>query len=290
MRMLQEDDPLFENWDQDDTALAGRYGEQQPGRVADELERAGSALADRFDQVGTDGWFRPGRRSDGATFTVESPSWWMLRTMLYTTCTTWPRAPGKGPAERRRLRPGAKRGESYSMALVRPDFAVPPGAATALFVLEPLGPQHNAADLAAWTSSIAHKGRRPGSPVARGRTGPFLSRRTRRTWRATPRTSRNGLASPIRCSIQQRAKVVGCVYLYPPRRPGYDVDVRSWVTADHADLDKPLYAFVCEWLARVWPFNEPDYAVRRTSLLSGAQHPERSAGHRALLARSSKYR
>ncbi len=57
-------------------------------------------------------------------------------------------------------------------------------------------------------------------------------------------------------------EVVGCVYLYPPRRPGYDVDVRSWVTADHADLDKPLYAFVCEWLARVWPFNEPDYAER----------------------------
>ncbi|HXR22842.1 MAG TPA: DinB family protein, partial [Acidimicrobiales bacterium] len=69
VRMLQEDDPLFENWDQDATALAGRYGEQQPGRVADELEEAGANLADRLDQVGGDDWSRPGRRSDGATFT-----------------------------------------------------------------------------------------------------------------------------------------------------------------------------------------------------------------------------
>jgi len=46
VRMLQEDDPLFENWDQDETAVAGRYGEQAPARVADELETAGGALAD----------------------------------------------------------------------------------------------------------------------------------------------------------------------------------------------------------------------------------------------------
>ncbi len=78
VRMLQEDDPLFENWDQDETALAGRYGEQQPRRVADELEVAGGALADHFDQLGVDDWSRPGRRSDGASFTVDSLSRYML--------------------------------------------------------------------------------------------------------------------------------------------------------------------------------------------------------------------
>jgi hypothetical protein len=83
VRMLQEDDPLFENWDQDDTALAGRYGEQQPGRVADELERAGGALAERFEQVGADDWSRPGRRSDGATFTVDSLSRYMLHDVVH---------------------------------------------------------------------------------------------------------------------------------------------------------------------------------------------------------------
>ena len=56
--------------------------------------------------------------------------------------------------------------------------------------------------------------------------------------------------------------VIGCVYLYPPRRSGYDVDVRSWVRADHAGLDKPLHDLVRQWLADAWPFQRPDYAER----------------------------
>ena len=56
--------------------------------------------------------------------------------------------------------------------------------------------------------------------------------------------------------------VIGCVYFYPPRRSGYDVDVRSWVRADHADLDKTLYDLVRGWLAEAWPFQVPDYAER----------------------------
>jgi hypothetical protein len=83
VRMLQEDDPLFENWDQDETAVAGRYGEQAPARVADELETAGAALADRIDQVGPDEWSRPGRRSDGATFTVNSLSRYLLHDIVH---------------------------------------------------------------------------------------------------------------------------------------------------------------------------------------------------------------
>ena len=94
MRMLQEDDPLFENWDQDETAVAGRYGEQQPGRVADELETAGRALTDRFDQVGPGDWSRPGRRSDGASFTVDSLSRYLLHDVVHHLHDV---APGAGP-------------------------------------------------------------------------------------------------------------------------------------------------------------------------------------------------
>ena len=70
--MLTEDDPLFANWDQDETAQAERYWEQQPDVVADELVAAGDAVAASFAAVGGDEWSRPGRRSDGARFTVES--------------------------------------------------------------------------------------------------------------------------------------------------------------------------------------------------------------------------
>jgi DinB superfamily len=70
--MLTEDDPLFPNWDQDETAVAERYGEQDPATVARELQDAGTTLAAHFDQVHGDQWNRPGRRSDGADFTVAT--------------------------------------------------------------------------------------------------------------------------------------------------------------------------------------------------------------------------
>jgi len=70
--MLAEDDPLFPNWDQDETAVASRYGHQQPSAVARELADATDALADRFAQLPEPAWVRPGRRSDGATFTVTT--------------------------------------------------------------------------------------------------------------------------------------------------------------------------------------------------------------------------
>lgn len=70
--MLEEDDPLYPNWDQDEAAVSGAYDRADPERVADEIESAAGALGERFDGVRGDQWERPGRRSDGAAFTVES--------------------------------------------------------------------------------------------------------------------------------------------------------------------------------------------------------------------------
>jgi hypothetical protein len=70
--MLTQDDPLFPNWDQDQTAVSDRYGEQDPAEVARQLGAAAETLAGRFDAVSGDQWRRPGRRSDGAAFTVET--------------------------------------------------------------------------------------------------------------------------------------------------------------------------------------------------------------------------
>jgi DinB superfamily len=70
--MLTEDGPRFANWDQDATAVADHYGEQDPAAVAAQLREAAEALAARFDAVSGDQWQRTGTRSDGAAFTVES--------------------------------------------------------------------------------------------------------------------------------------------------------------------------------------------------------------------------
>lgn len=70
--MLTEDAPDYPNWDQDATAVADRYGEQDPAVVAEELTAAANHLADRFAAVEGDQWQRTGTRSDGARFTVET--------------------------------------------------------------------------------------------------------------------------------------------------------------------------------------------------------------------------
>src|SRR6266568_5137889 len=41
--MLTEDDPLFPNWDQDATAVADRYAQQDPAAVAAQLRQAAFA-------------------------------------------------------------------------------------------------------------------------------------------------------------------------------------------------------------------------------------------------------
>jgi hypothetical protein len=133
---------------------------------------------------------------------------------------------------------------------------------TESFVLEPLGPEHNEADYAAWTQSIGHIRQTPGFA---GRTWPPDSMPPERNaadlaMHARDFADRNGFTYTVLDPAS--GEVIGCLYLYPSRREGYDVDVRSWVRADRADLDKPLYDLVCRWLADFWPFATPDYAER----------------------------
>ncbi len=72
-RMLSEDGPHYDNWDQDATAVrtSATTSPSRP-KVAAELTVAASALADRFDRVAGDSGHRTGFRSDGASFTVDS--------------------------------------------------------------------------------------------------------------------------------------------------------------------------------------------------------------------------
>ena len=76
--MLAEDEPRFANWDQDETAVADRYDEQDPATVLRDLLAAGNALASRFDGVHGDEWQRTGTRSDGAEFSIDSFARYLL--------------------------------------------------------------------------------------------------------------------------------------------------------------------------------------------------------------------
>lgn len=70
---------------------------------------------------------------------------------------------------------------------------------------------------------------------------------------------------------RSRGEVIGCVYIYPSGAPDADrradpappdASVRSWVTAAHASLDRPLWLAVTAWLQREWPFERVAYAAR----------------------------
>jgi hypothetical protein len=147
------------------------------------------------------------------------------------------------------------------------DFAVPDGLTAGPFRLEPLGPQHNATDYAAWTASMDHIRLTPGfagtgwphemSPADNLRD---LERHARDF------AERSGFTYTV-LSVGT-SDIIGCVYIYPPRdespaRAGERrVLVRSWVRADHADLDPVLYRTVRAWLERDWPFDSIEYAER----------------------------
>lgn len=70
--MLDQVGPRFPNWDQDETAIAERYAEQDPATVSGELLEAAATVAERYESVPPDAWGRRGSRSDGSAFTVES--------------------------------------------------------------------------------------------------------------------------------------------------------------------------------------------------------------------------
>ena len=70
--MLAQDDPEFENWDQDETALTGRYWLADPAEVAQELDAAAVRTAGVFRAAVADQWQCTGRRSNGSVFTLET--------------------------------------------------------------------------------------------------------------------------------------------------------------------------------------------------------------------------
>jgi len=84
--MLAEDNPTFPNWDQDQSALDDRYNEQDPVAVGAGLLTAAAEVAARFDLVTGDQWNRGGRRGDGAEFTVDTFSRYMVHDPVHHLC------------------------------------------------------------------------------------------------------------------------------------------------------------------------------------------------------------
>jgi hypothetical protein len=142
-------------------------------------------------------------------------------------------------------------------------FNPPEGLDHLAIRLRPLGPAHNAADHAAWSSSIDHIRSTPGfaglswpHPMTLDENLGDLVRH------AKDFKARTGFTYTVLAPDQDHATVIGCVYIYPSDRAGYDARVRSWVRVADAHLDPLLYRAVADWLAEAWPFERVEYAIR----------------------------
>jgi hypothetical protein len=148
--------------------------------------------------------------------------------------------------------------------LVPERFRVPAGLTAPAFRLVALGPEHNAADHAAWSASIDHIRATPGF---QGRDWPPVDGMSLEENLADLERHARDFAERLGFTYTVLAPdcddVLGCVYIYPARDERHDAAVSSWVRADVAELDAVLHAAVSGWLADAWPFAAVDYAERK---------------------------
>ncbi|GAB3441943.1 maleylpyruvate isomerase N-terminal domain-containing protein [Phycicoccus ginsengisoli] len=82
-QMLAEDGAQFANWDQDEAAVSGRYREQDPAVVAEELVEAAVTTCRAFEDVDGEDWQRRGLRGNGSEFTVLTLGQYLLHDLAH---------------------------------------------------------------------------------------------------------------------------------------------------------------------------------------------------------------
>ena len=55
---------------------------------------------------------------------------------------------------------------------------------------------------------------------------------------------------------------IGCAYIYPGERAGFDARAFCWVRASHVSLDGDLFRTFRSWLATAWPFRNVEFPGR----------------------------
>ena len=128
---------------------------------------------------------------------------------------------------------------SEPASFVPAEFDPPTGFTAGGFRLEPLGPQHNERDYAAWTSSMEHIRRSPGFPDG--------------SWPRQMSLDEN------RGDLERHARDFA-------DRKGFtftvlDASAQSWVRESEAAHDDALRRAIADWLTSdAWPFERPLYA------------------------------
>lgn len=146
---------------------------------------------------------------------------------------------------------------------VAPDFVVPTLVEGPGFKLVPLGPALVDIDYAAYMSSIAHLQqtftRSPNWPNGNITAADAMADMETEAGRFARRESFAYAVLTPDGTCER-----GCVYVYPGKVPGYDAEVRLWVTKAEFDagFDAELYAWTKAWIAKDWKFRNVAYPGR----------------------------
>lgn len=154
----------------------------------------------------------------------------------------------------------------YNPPLVPDDFDLPQVLETDRMRLRPLIAQDAGKDYDAVISS-SERLRTVFKPGGSWPLGLTLEQNTLElSWHQVEFQLRTSFAYTV-VSLDE-TEVMGCVYIYPVRKPGYDAQITMWVRQSRVaeGLDEHLFATVEAWIADCWPFAHPAYPGRRISL------------------------
>ena len=141
------------------------------------------------------------------------------------------------------------------------DFSVPVVLETSEFRLRMLTVDDVDKDYAAVMSSVDHlRNVWPGSGWPNGLT--IEDNLIDLGWHHREFTNRTSFAYTM--VTLDESEVIGCVYVNPTRKRGYDAEVYLWVRQSElaSGLDERLFDTVVEWLDDHWGFGAPGFPGR----------------------------
>jgi hypothetical protein len=153
----------------------------------------------------------------------------------------------------------------YNKALVPNDFVVPEILETARMRLRPLTINDAVKDYDAVMTS-EERLRSVYDPGGEWPCGLTLEQDLIELgWHQTEFQLRTSFAYTV-ASLDE-SEIMGCVYLYPTRVPGYDAEITMWVRQSRVEegLDEHLFETVQAWVADCWPLQNPAYPGRLIS-------------------------
>lgn len=150
-----------------------------------------------------------------------------------------------------------------SSAFIPDDFEPPVLIETDNFNLLPLGPELVDVDFAAYMSSIEHLQ----ETFTRSTSWPHENITDEEAMQDMLNeqdrfNKRESFAYGVLTKNGERE--MGCVYIRPSSKPGYDAEISLWVTKADFDegFDAELYEWTQQWVEEAWPFTEVAYPGR----------------------------